>query len=62
MSLTQESISSFQNVYKNVYGVLLSVDEAESKALEIMNFMKLIYRSMPNIHPNSNTVYKILKQ
>lgn len=42
--LNQKTISEFQSLYKKKTGIDLPDIDAETKALELLNFMKLVYR------------------
>lgn len=47
MQLSQEAITSFQRLYKDKCGVLLSDDEAHSLALKDLKRFALIYKPIP---------------
>jgi len=44
MTLSSKATSDFSEIYLKKFGVSLSADEAERLALELLGFMKLIYR------------------
>lgn len=44
--LSQKTISEFQSLYKKKTGIKLPDIDAETKALELLNFMKLVFRPL----------------
>ncbi|MEK7632589.1 MAG: hypothetical protein AAB473_02250 [Patescibacteria group bacterium] len=43
MELSPEQISSFQNLYRNHFGIDLNVSEALEKAIALLSMMKAVY-------------------
>lgn len=43
MKLSEKAILDFQQIFQAKLGILLSAEEAESRALELMSFFSLIY-------------------
>lgn len=46
MELNQKTISEFQALYKKKTGIDLSDIDAETKALQLLTFTKLVYRPL----------------
>jgi hypothetical protein len=44
MSLSQKAITDFSSIYAGRYGIDLSDEEAERKAIQLLSLFKLIYR------------------
>ena len=44
MQLSDQAISDFKKIYQDIKGVLLSDEEANAKGIELLKFIKLIYR------------------
>jgi len=44
--LNQKTISEFQSLYKKKTGIDLPDIDAETKVLELLNFMKLVYKPL----------------
>lgn len=42
--LSPEAIKSFQNIYKLKFGVGLTDQQADAYGIQLLNFMKLVYR------------------
>lgn len=47
MQLSVSAISNFKRVYEQRFGVMLSDEEANEKGLDLLRFMKLIYKPIP---------------
>lgn len=47
MRLSEKHIKSFQELYKQLYGIELSYDEAHEQALCITQVIKAIYKPIP---------------
>lgn len=47
MKLSIEAITDFKKIYLAEFGIKLTDDEANSKGLELLNFIKLIYKPIP---------------
>ena len=45
--LSQEAINSFKDIYLKHEGIALSDEQANSKGLEVLEMMKIIYRDIP---------------
>lgn len=52
MKLSNEAITSFQKLYQDKIGVLLSLEEAEQQAIHNLELFALLYRP---IHKNYDT-------
>lgn len=46
--LSELTVADFQGLYLRKTGILLSTEEADMKALELLTFMKLIYKPIKN--------------
>jgi hypothetical protein len=44
LMLSPEAIKSFQNIYKLKFGVGLTDQQADAYGIQLLNFMKLVYR------------------
>lgn len=45
--LSDRAIATFKDVYFSEYGVKLADDDANTKGLELLQWMKVIYRPIP---------------
>lgn len=52
--LCQQTITDFKKLYRQKEGVELSEEEAEVKALELLKFMRLVYRQLPDINQKND--------
>ena len=48
MKLNQATINSFKAVYKAVFNTELEVEEANAKAVSLLEFIEAIYKPLPN--------------
>lgn len=54
MKLSQSAIDEFKQIYCKQYGVTLTDEEANSKGLELLQFMKIIYKPIPKQSENNS--------
>ena len=47
MRLSDKAIEEFREIYKKQFKEELSVEEANEKGLELLKFMKAIYKPIP---------------
>lgn len=47
MQLSAAAITDFKKIYEQRFGEVLSDEEANEKGLDLLRFMKLIYRPIP---------------
>ena len=47
MKLSQRAISDFQRIYQSKYGINLCEEEANEKGVELLEFMQMIYKEVP---------------
>lgn len=47
MQLSQKAINDFKKIYFEDFKVKLTDEEANKKGLELLNFVKLIYKPIP---------------
>lgn len=52
--LSQEAIDSFKSLYLKHEGVELSDEQANTKGLEILEMMKVVYRDIPKNEYENN--------
>lgn len=44
MTLTKQDIERFQMLYKNRFGAVLTVENAETQGLHLLNLMSIVYK------------------
>jgi len=45
--ISNNAIEDFRSIYKEIYGIDLTMAEAEKKAIIFLKLMKIIYRPIP---------------
>lgn len=61
MRLSKEAITKFKEIYLAEFNVTLSDDEANSKGLDLLNFVKLIARPIPKDPKLNKNTYETIK-
>lgn len=47
MKLSEKAIKDFRNIFHKYYRVLLNEEDANKKGIELLEFMRLIYKPIP---------------
>ncbi len=50
MKLSDNAICDFQKTHQSRFGISLSEEEANEKGLELLEFMKIVYREVPKVN------------
>ncbi len=50
MKLSHEAITSLIAIYEQEFGVLIGEQEANKKGIELLEFMKIIYKPVPTVY------------
>lgn len=52
--MTKQDVDEFAQIYKDEFGIELSINDATEKATNLINLFKLIYRPMGKEMQNDN--------